>query len=383
MNMRASALVLLLVPLLLASCTSNTNTNTNKLSDDAVPDPFQQAERLGKGVNLGNALDAPREGEWGLTLQEAYFGLIAEGGFDTVRVPIKWSAHASAEPPYALDETFAQRVDWVLDQAESHGLNAVINIHHYDELFEAPAEHKARFLRIWEQLAQRYKDRPLSVYFEPLNEPHGNLDASSWNDLLAEAIQTIRGIDRRHTLVIGTSEWGGIRGLPALHVPEEEKNAIVTFHYYEPFLFTHQGAEWNGAETSTTGLTWPGPPASEVQAAEAADRVTWVHRWFEDYNKQPPEYNPAGREQVMRDLDQAAAWSKEQGRPLWLGEFGAYSKADMESRVRWTEFVRSEAEKRSISWAYWEFGSGFGVYNRERAQWNRELHEALIGRAVE
>ncbi|TYP76657.1 glycoside hydrolase family 5 protein [Paenibacillus methanolicus] len=379
MNARTSVLVLLLLPLLLASCTSS----TSPLAEDAVPDPYEQAKRLGKGVNLGNALEAPKEGEWGMTLQEAYFELIADGGFDTVRVPIKWSAHATAEPPYTIDEAFAKRVDWVLDQAESHGLNAVIDMHHYDEIFEAPDEHKERFLRIWEQLAQRYKDRPLSVYFEPLNEPHGNLDASAWNDLLAEAIRAIRGIDERHTLVIGTSEWGGIRGLPALRVPEEEKNAIVTFHYYEPFLFTHQGAEWNGAETSTTGLTWPGPPASEVQAGEAADQVPWVHRWFEDYNTQPPEYNPASREQVIRDLDQAAAWGEERNRPLWLGEFGAYSKADMASRVRWTEFIRTESEKRSISWAYWEFGAGFGVYNRERAQWNADLHEALIGGEIE
>lgn len=364
-----------MLPLLLASCTSS----TPPIADDEAPDPFHQAQRLGKGVNLGNALEAPNEGEWGLTLEEAYFGLIADGGFDTVRVPIKWSAHTAAEPPYTIDETFAKRVDWVLDQAESRGLNAVINMHHYDEIFEAPDDHRARFLRIWEQLAERYKDRPLSVYFEPLNEPHGKLDASAWNGLLAEAIRTIRGIDERHTLIIGTSEWGGIKGLDALNVPEEEQNAIVTFHYYEPFLFTHQGAEWGGPETSTTGLTWPGPPASEVQAADAADQVLWVHRWFEDYNTQPPEYNPASREQVIRDLDQAAAWGKENNRPLWLGEFGAYSKADMESRVRWTDFIRSEAENRSIAWAYWEFGSGFGVYNRERAQWNDALHQALIG----
>ncbi|MBB3114622.1 endoglucanase [Paenibacillus phyllosphaerae] len=377
MKTRIPVIVTLLLPLLLVSCTSN----TKPLKDDAVPDPFDQAKQLGKGVNLGNALEAPTEGAWGLTLQESYFGLIADGGFDTVRVPIKWSAHASAEPPYTIDETFAKRVDWVLDQAESQGLNAVINMHHYDEIFESPDEHQVRFLRIWEQLAQRYRDRPLSVYFEPLNEPHGNLTAAAWNDLLAEAVKTIRSIDERHTLIIGTSEWGGIGGLQALQVPEEEKNAIVTFHYYEPFLFTHQGAEWGGNETNTTGLTWPGPPSSQVQANEAANQVPWVHRWFEDYNTQPPEYNPASREKVMQDLDKAAAWGQENNRPLWLGEFGAYSKADIDSRLRWTEFVRSEAEKRNITWAYWEFGAGFGVYNRERAQWNRDLLQVLVGGA--
>lgn len=348
-----------------------------------MPDPFEQAKRLGKGVNLGNSLEAPREGAWGVTLHESYFEIIADGGFDTVRVPIKWSAHASSEPPYTIDEAFAGRVDWVLDQAHSRGLNSVINIHHYDEIFDSPDSHKERFLSIWKQLAQRYKDRPLSVYFEPLNEPHGNLTSSVWNDLLAEVIKEIRNIDERHTIIIGTSEWGGIGGLSNLQVPEEEKNAIVTFHYYEPFLFTHQGAEWGGPETSTMGVTWPGPPESKVQAVEAAGKVAWVKRWFRDYNMQPPKYNPASGEQVMKDLDNAAAWGKENNRPLWLGEFGAYSKADIASRIRWTEFVRSEAEERSISWAYWEFGAGFGVYDRQTGQWNSGIHKALIGKTTE
>jgi endoglucanase len=374
-SVRIRALLLLMLMLTLVSC----NFNTARPEDEKIPDPFAQAERLGKGVNLGNALEAPTEGEWGLTLHEAYFQIIAEGGFDTIRVPIKWSAHASTEPPYAIDETFAERVDWVLDQAQTQGLNAVINIHHYDEIFDAPNEHKDRFLAIWKQLAERYKDRPLSVYFEPLNEPHGNLTASAWNDLLTETIKEIRSIDKRHTFIIGTSEWGGIGGLSSLQVPEEETNAIVTFHYYEPFLFTHQGAEWGGPETSTVGLTWPGPPASKIEPVEAAKDVAWVRGWFREYNKPASEYNPASREMVMKDLDRAAAWGKEHHRPLWLGEFGAYSKADMDSRIRWTEFVRSESEKRGITWAYWEFASGFGVYDRQFSRWNSGLLKALVG----
>src|SRR3712207_5003553 len=74
-------------------------------------------KRLGRGINLGNALEAPNEGEWGVTLKADYFKRIKEAGFDTVRLPVKWSAHAAAAPPYAIDERFAERVDWAVDQA--------------------------------------------------------------------------------------------------------------------------------------------------------------------------------------------------------------------------------------------------------------------------
>jgi endoglucanase len=37
-----------------------------------------------------------------------------------------------------------------------------------------------------------------------------------------------------------------------------------------------------------------------------------------------------------------------------------------------------EAEKRGFSWAYWEFGSGFGAYDREKKEWRQPLLKALM-----
>ncbi len=64
-------------------------------------------ERLGRGINLGNALEAPAIGGWGVVLEEEYFRLIKEKGFSSVRIPIRWSAHAQANPPYTIDEDFS------------------------------------------------------------------------------------------------------------------------------------------------------------------------------------------------------------------------------------------------------------------------------------
>src|SRR2546423_13824394 len=89
----------------------------------ADPDVHAANKRLGRGINLGNALEAPREGAWGVTLKAEYFKAIKDAGFDSVRLPVKWSAHAPAEPPYAIDPEFAARVDWAIDEALKNKLN--------------------------------------------------------------------------------------------------------------------------------------------------------------------------------------------------------------------------------------------------------------------
>ena len=114
--------------------------------EEPVPDIATQAQRLGRGVNLGNALEAPNEGEWGMVIEAEYFPLIREAGFQTVRVPIRWSAHAETEEPYTIDGAFFERVDWVIDQALDHDLNVVLDLHHYEELFADPDGHSDRFI---------------------------------------------------------------------------------------------------------------------------------------------------------------------------------------------------------------------------------------------
>lgn len=343
------------------------------------PYAFEQAARLGRGVNLGNALEAPEEGAWGVVLKEDFFGLIAEAGFDTIRVPIRWSAHALDASPYTIDETFFERVDWVIENGLAQDLTVVINMHHYEELFDDPAGHSERFVVLWQQVATRYKDTPDAVYFEPLNEPHGNLSADKWNVLMADAVAAIREIDAgKHTLVLSGASWGGIDGLSAMRIPEGEENFIATFHFYEPFLFTHQGAEWTDAYVGTLGVIWPGPPETKLDPVPEAKKVDWVRMWFARYNQSSTSSNPAGPKPIEDALDDAAEWSEARGIPLWMGEFGAYGKADMQSRVNWTTFVREAAEARGFSWSYWEFGAGFGVYDREAEQWNEGLLNALV-----
>lgn len=305
---------------------------------------FAANAALGRGINLGNALDAPTEGDWGVTLEADYFKRIADAGFKTVRLPVRWSAHAKADAPYTIDPPFFRRVDWALDRAAANGLNVVLNVHHYDEMNKEPKAHLPRLVGLWEQIAARYKDRPASVAFELFNEPNGAFDAT-WNDALAPLLKAVRATNPTRPVVVGPGGWNNVWALPKLKLPNDP-NLILTVHFYEPFKFTHQGTPWGPDDVKNlSGIKWDGTDA-ELKA-------------------------------LRKSLDDVDAWAKKADVPVFVGEFGAYEKADTPSRAKWTAAVVKECEARGCSWAYWEFCANFGAYDRDKKAWRDPLLKAL------
>lgn len=314
---------------------------------EADNDAAYYNRQIGRGVNLGNALEAPHEGDWGLTLREEYFEEIKRAGFNSVRIPVKWSSHAGQTPPYTIDPTFLNRVDWAVDQTLHRGMTAILNVHNYDEMNFAPDEHLPRLTALWAQIADHFRNRPDRLIFELLNEPNGKLTDDLWNSMIPRLLAVVRKSNPRRIVIVGPSQWNSFDHLEKLVLPESDRRLIVTFHYYNPFQFTHQGASWVQGSDRWKGTTWKG---SEKQL-----------------------------EALRRDFDKAAAWAREKQRPLFMGEFGAYSQGDMDSRVLWTHAVAREAEKRGFSWGYWEFGAGFGIYDPASNAWRRPLLQALTG----
>jgi endoglucanase len=303
-------------------------------------------KKLGRGINLGNALEAPREGDWGVKLQAGYFKAIRQAGFDTVRLPVKWSAHAAATTSFTIHANFAQRIDWAIDQALANKLNIIVNVHHYGELDSDPDRHLPRLLGLWQQLATRYKDRPAGVYFELLNEPHSKLTPARWNAAIPKLLVVVRKSNPTRPVIVGAAPWNSIAALDQLELPRDDRNLIATFHYYDPFEFTHQNTPWVKESAKWKGRKWTGSKAEQ--------------------------------DAVRKSLERAAAWGKKHDRPMFLGEFGAYQDADMASRARWTGFVTEEARRLGFSWAYWEFCAGFGAYDSRAGTWREPLKAALL-----
>jgi endoglucanase len=311
------------------------------------------AKALGRGANL-QGLEAPREGDWGPLLNDDFFNRMQEAGFNTVRIPARWSNHALAAAPYTIDEAFFKRVDYAINATTSRGMRAVINMHHYRQLDGDTFDNnefavngailEERFVAIWKQIAARYANQADTVLFELYNEPHGNTTAQKWNSLLARTLSEVRKTNPNRYVVVGPVGYNSVNELKNLVLPADQR-LIVTVHNYDPFQFTHQGASWAQGSNAWLGTKC----CSQAQ-----------------------------KDEINRAMDTAKAWSTQSGRPVWVGEFGSYEMADLASRVQYTRIARDSIEQRGFTWAYWEFYGGFGIYDPNNKQWRTELRDALL-----
>jgi hypothetical protein len=306
---------------------------------------YEQNKKMGRGINV---LDGdPRWINPGKArVTEEHFKLIKDAGFSNVRIVTHPFRSISDEKDFTLNETFFETLDWAIKQSLQNNLMVIVDFHEHSIMGKDPLGNKARFLACWEQIAAHCSNYPRGVLFEICNEP--NMEAAIWNNLLFEAYRILRISNPKRTLIIGSRNANQIRFLQDLALPENDRNIIVAIHYYSPSQFTHQGASWSAKNKDISGIKWTGT-MEEMSA-------------------------------ITRDFDIASEWSEKNARPLTLGEFGAYEKADMESRARYTAFIARQAEERNWSWSYWEFNAGFGVFNPRERIWRKELLEALMPR---
>lgn len=241
----ATFLVTLLVLVMSGSAKGQLESSSAPLAELSRATPLLDAG-LGRGVNFGNMLEAPSEGDWGLTVQEIFFDRVVDAKMQHIRLPISWTHHASTVAPYTIDQEFFQRIDWVVGQALAHDLKIIVNNHHYDALNNDPVAERERALAIWQQIAARYQNQPNDkVIFEILNEPHGQFTTQPqlWNQFVVDALAIIRNTNPSRKVMVGPVAYNSIDNLNSLQLPQDE-NLICTVHYYVPFEFTHQGAEW-------------------------------------------------------------------------------------------------------------------------------------------
>ena len=342
----------------------------------------RRAARLGQGMNLSyldNWWLGTKEKKYAdfakaddAAKREAMFRDIAAAGFKTVRVPINFGAWAAMRPPFRWENTagltHADRfVRWALD----NGLNVIVDLHHVE--FDGSIDGAAttdRVVWLWREIATRYKNTdPERVFFELRNEPH-DIMPEVWREQAARIIATVRSITPVHTLVVGFHDWNS-RNAMIGSKPFADRNVIYTFHYYDPFVFTHQGATW-----SSQGLpelqSVPFPANGREISVPATAKGTWVESQIKSFR------TDSSAEKMYTDLKAAKDWSVKNRVPIFLGEFGSYGKyPTIEDRCRHAKTVYAALGKLDIPNAWWEWDGGFNMFAKGTTKIAGCMQEAL------
>lgn len=267
---------------------------------------------------------------------------IKDGGFDTVRINLHAFDHMDGQN--RLSAYYFSTLDTMVQAATAADLHVILDLHNFMECADDVTACRPKVMAFWAQMSEHYKSAPDTVMFEILNEPYGPVN-DVWNDMIVENLNIIRKTNPERNVVVGPVSWNNFSQLDKLKLPEADRHLIVTFHYYDPFPFTHQGASWTPQFKDVSGIRWT-----------------------------PDE----GAAQLNADFDKVQAWSQKANRPIFMGEFGAYDKAPMESRIAWTNAVARAAEARGWAWGYWQFDSNFIVYDIPKGEWFAPIHDALI-----
>jgi endoglucanase len=313
----------------------------NAAAADRV-DPFEQVKQMQRGVNI-IGYDPIWKNFEKARFKEKHYKLIREGGFQTVRINLHAFSHMDQKGQ--LKSNWLKTLDWAVKGAIENNLMVILDLHNFTDIAKNPAAYKTRFLAFWQQIAPRFKDASPSLMFEILNEPNTGLTPLLWNEYLREALAIIRETNPTRNVIIGPAFWNGIDHLAELELPREDRNIIVTVHYYHPMAFTHQGAPWAKEHVHLSGVQWG---------------------------------TDAEKQKVVEDFSKVNDWATAQQRPILLGEFGAYEKADMDSRAKYTAHLAHTAESFGWAWTYWQFDSDFIVYNIDKDRWVEPIWKALI-----
>jgi len=287
--------------------------------------------------------------------------LMRKLGFDHVRLSIDPAIFECRGPWQDCDRVKA--LDAVVAKAVGENLAIIIDLHPGSEFKHRLASDNSateRFRLLWGSIAQHFAaSDPEMVVFEILNEPEDR-DPYQWTGIETRVLDEIRRKTPRHSVIVSGmrySDIGDLVQLPQLN----DNNLIYNFHYYEPHIFTHQGASW-GVPFWINLRDVPYPLSPDSVAKAIAEQEDSTAKW----ELLQAGYGHWDRERIAGEMRFAADWAKAHQVPLTCNEFGVYRNfSNPGDRVRWIEDVRTALEANNIGWTMWDYRGGFGVVTKQ------------------
>lgn len=330
---------------------------------------FARAQRLKRGINASEWF-AQVHDKRGYTREHFQTWTTAEDvalikslGFDHVRLSVNPQPMFTAGEPNKIPEEYLGYLDAAVKMILDHGLAVVIDLHPESDFKARLAKDDdfvEEFADFWRALAKHYStwDRE-RVFFEVLNEPEFS-DRYRWLGVAAKLAAAIREGAPAHTIIAAGARWSNDDEL-VFQEPLHDPNVIYNFHFYEPHIFTHQGATWGAYYWHwLRGVRYPSTTESAERASalvpDEVNRLQVIRYGHEHWD--------ASR--IDAEMKQAAAWARRRGVPLVCNEFGVYRDyTDPQDRAAWLRDVRTALEKNGIGWTMWDYSGAFGVVTKK------------------
>jgi hypothetical protein len=189
---------------------------------------------------------------------------------------------------------------------------------------------QAALAETWQAVTEKLKGRPF-IMLDLLNEPspHGVEVAQAWNRLYPLLLDAVRKADPARWVAVECAEWAHPEGMAELE-PATDSGVIYNFHFYKPFMFTHQGSD-----NMPRGQGYPGS--------------------YPNYPGEPPRWWDKAALKEM--LEPAVEFQRRTGARMMMSEGGAISYAPLEDRIRWTRDAIDLFEEYGIDWAWHRYGT--------------------------
>jgi endoglucanase len=346
----------------------------SKPEGGSQPVSAERYAHLTRGINLAFWFWLPQteeEDDIQSRFSDSDFNYLVQAGFTFVRLPIDLSYLLDEEDPDQINDAHLAELDIALDRLLTAGLAVIIDIHStaspevdspvFSERLEDGSEFLPTFLLFWENFARNLSTRdPEMVFLELLNEPVFEDHPEDWPSILTQLAAAARRGAPEHTLLVSGTSWSDIDGLLMLD-PLPDRNVIYYFHFYEPFPFTHQGADWAGEEVLTLhDVPYPSSPETVQSVITLADS---------DQDRQTITYygdERWGYDKIHARIQLAADWADDHNVRLLCDEFGAYGETiSPAQRAIWVRDVRLALESFGVGWAMWEYDGDFALVTRE------------------
>ncbi|WP_295767987.1 cellulase family glycosylhydrolase [uncultured Mucilaginibacter sp.] len=278
-------------------------------------------------------------------------------GFKSIRLPVAFRYYEEHNIPLS---NVLKQVDYVWKLCRQTGFKLVID-YHYGKLNDANYTLETqKIIKTWSTLTIRYANAPGNqLIFDLYNEPPP-INPSVWKDAAYNIVTALRKMDKKRTFLVGASNYNSIYELSRM-VRLADENIIYSFHFYEPFLFTHQGAAWVGNQVSTTGVPFP-YNVENFPALNLKAKGTWGKTNYY-------QYKTDGNEQSVKDkLQIVKNWAGNYAVPIICSEYGVYNKyARQDSRCRYIKTVRNTLQQMQIPGMLWDYNGNFSLFEGKPA----------------